>query len=121
MDPTASPRPTPPVIRAGLHLRHGHRQDQRDRPARKRTPLGWWAGFAVAFLFAMLLFVSLSYLVVKGHRHLGQQPARSGWAFDITNFVWWIGIGHAGTLISAILLLLQAEAGARRSTASPKR
>ena len=32
-----------------------------------------------------------------------------GWAFDITNFVWWIGIGHAGTLISAILLLLQAD------------
>ena len=36
-----------------------------------------------------------------------------GWAFDITNFVFWIGIGHAGTLISAILLLVRAAAGAR--------
>ena len=41
------------------------------------------------------------------------------WAFDITNFVWWIGIGHAGTLISAILLLLNS-AGATRSTGSPR-
>jgi Ni/Fe-hydrogenase subunit HybB-like protein len=42
------------------------------------------------------------------HRHLGQQrPGR--WAFDIINFVWWIGIGHAGTLISAILLLFRQQ------------
>ena len=54
----------------------------------------------------MLLLVSLTYLVVKGIGIWGNnQPV--GWAFDITNFVWWIGIGHAGTLISAILLLLQ--------------
>jgi len=43
-----------------------------------------------------------------------------GWAWDITNFVFWIGIGHAGTLISAILLLLR-RGGAPPSTALPKR
>ena len=50
--------------------------------------------------------MSLTYLVVKGIGIWGNNiPV--GWAFDITNFVWWIGIGHAGTLISAILLLLK--------------
>ena len=54
----------------------------------------------------MLLLVSLTYLSVKGIGIWGNNiPV--GWAFDITNFVWWIGIGHAGTLISAILLLLK--------------
>ena len=42
-----------------------------------------------------------------------------GWAFDIINFVWWIGIGHAGTLISAILLLLR-QGGETRSTVLQK-
>src|SRR5438132_9257705 len=72
----------------------------------RKTPLGWYAGFGAAFLLALLLLVSLSYLVVKGIGIWGNNiPV--GWAFDITNFVWWIGIGHAGTLISAILLLLK--------------
>jgi molybdopterin-containing oxidoreductase family membrane subunit len=67
---------------------------------------GWWLGFLVAFLLANMLFVSLGYLVLKGIGIWGNnQPV--AWAFDITNFVWWIGIGHAGTLISAILLLLK--------------
>jgi molybdopterin-containing oxidoreductase family membrane subunit len=72
----------------------------------KKTPLGWYAGFALAGSFAFLLFVSITYLVFKGIGIWGNNiPV--GWAFDITNFVWWIGIGHAGTLISAILLLLK--------------
>jgi molybdopterin-containing oxidoreductase family membrane subunit len=72
----------------------------------RRTPPGWYAGFGLAGVFALLLLVSLSYLVVKGIGIWGNNiPV--GWAFDITNFVWWIGIGHAGTLISAILLLLR--------------
>jgi molybdopterin-containing oxidoreductase family membrane subunit len=74
----------------------------------RRTPLGWYASFGVAFFFVMLLLVSLTYLVVKGIGIWGNnQPV--AWAFGITNFVWWIGIGHAGTLISAILLLLKQE------------
>ena len=73
---------------------------------RKDTPLGWYAALLVASSFAALLAVSLGYLVFSGVGIWGNnQPV--GWAFDITNFVWWIGIGHAGTLISAILLLFK--------------
>ena len=72
----------------------------------RRTPLGWWFGFGITFLLAALLFISLANLVVQGIGIWGNNiPV--GWAFDITNLVWWIGIGHAGTLISAILLLLK--------------
>ena len=73
----------------------------------RKTPLGWYARIRHrAFCSTLLLFVSLTYLVVKGIGIWGNNiPV--GWAFDITNFVWWIGIGHAGTLISAILLLLK--------------
>jgi Ni/Fe-hydrogenase subunit HybB-like protein len=72
----------------------------------KRTPLGWWIGFGISFIFFLLLVVSITKLVFVGVGIWGEnQPV--GWAFDIINFVWWIGIGHAGTLISAILLLLR--------------
>jgi molybdopterin-containing oxidoreductase family membrane subunit len=74
----------------------------------RRTPVGWWLGFTLAFSLLMLLFVSLSYVLAKGVGLWGiNVPV--GWGFDIINFVWWIGIGHAGTLISAILLLLRQE------------
>jgi Ni/Fe-hydrogenase subunit HybB-like protein len=72
----------------------------------RKTPIGWWLGFGVAFLLTNLLFVSMAYLFVKGVGIWGINiPV--GWGFAIVNFVWWIGIGHAGTLISAILLLLK--------------
>ncbi len=67
---------------------------------------GWLAGLAISGTFAVVLLVAVSYLFTKGVGIWGNNiPV--GWAFDITNFVWWIGIGHAGTLISAILLLLR--------------
>jgi len=73
-----------------------------------RTPRWWFIGFAIAFSLAMLLLYAISYLFVKGIGIWGVNiPV--GWGFDIINFVWWIGIGHAGTLISAILLLLRQE------------
>jgi molybdopterin-containing oxidoreductase family membrane subunit len=72
----------------------------------RKTSLGWYAGFAVSFLLTMLLLVAVTYLVLKGIGIWGNNVP-VGWAFEITNFVWWIGIGHAGTLISAILLLLK--------------
>jgi molybdopterin-containing oxidoreductase family membrane subunit len=66
----------------------------------------WWVMFGLGFMFLQLLLLSVTYLVYKGIGIWGNnQP--SGWGFDIINFVWWIGIGHAGTLISAILLLLK--------------
>jgi molybdopterin-containing oxidoreductase family membrane subunit len=64
--------------------------------------------FIIAFSLMMLLLWSLGNLVVRGIGLWGvNQPV--GWGFDIVNFVWWIGIGHAGTLISAVLLLLRQE------------
>src|SRR5918994_6906778 len=72
----------------------------------RKTPIGWYLGFMTAAALAGLLLVSLSYLVVEGIGIWGNNMPVA-WAFDITNFVWWIGIGHAGTLISAILLLLR--------------
>jgi molybdopterin-containing oxidoreductase family membrane subunit len=72
----------------------------------RRTTLGWLLGFAVAFALTMMLLVAVSYLLVRGVGIWGVN-APVGWGFAIINFVWWIGIGHAGTLISAILLLLK--------------
>src|SRR5687767_10200357 len=74
----------------------------------RRTPPGWFFGFSVAFLIMMVMMVTITNLVLTGIGIWGNnQPV--GWAFDIINFVWWIGIGHAGTLISAVLLLLRQE------------
>jgi Ni/Fe-hydrogenase subunit HybB-like protein len=74
----------------------------------KRTPLGWFVGFAVAFGLLQLLLVSIAWLLFRGVGIWGVNIP-IGWAFAIINFVWWIGIGHAGTLISAILLLLRQQ------------
>src|SRR6478735_3831658 len=72
----------------------------------KRTPIGWFFGFAIAFMLLMVLNVTIAKLLLTGIGIWGNNVP-VGWAFDIINFVWWIGIGHAGTLISAILLLLK--------------
>ncbi len=75
-----------------------------DRP----HPLAWWIAFGVGFLLLQSLLVSTIWLLAWGTGVWGVNiPV--GWAFAIINFVWWIGIGHAGTLISAILLLLRQE------------
>ncbi len=79
-----------------------------DITLKKKTPFHWFIGFGLAFMVAQLLLVTVTWLVLKGIGIWGNnQPV--GWAFDIINFVWWIGIGHAGTLISAILLLLNQK------------
>jgi Ni/Fe-hydrogenase subunit HybB-like protein len=72
------------------------------------TTKGWMLGFGAAFSLLMLFNVAVAYLFVKGVGIWGINIP-IGWAFAITNFVWWIGIGHAGTLISAILLLLHQK------------
>jgi len=72
----------------------------------RKTPRWWFIGFGIAFAGVMMLFNALGKLFVTGVGIWGNN-APVGWAFDIINFVWWIGIGHAGTLISAILLLLR--------------
>ncbi len=73
-----------------------------------RTPRAWWVGAAVGFGLLMLLLYSVAVLFAKGTGIWGINiPV--GWGFAIDNLVWWIGIGHAGTLISAILLLFRQE------------
>jgi Ni/Fe-hydrogenase subunit HybB-like protein len=69
---------------------------------------GWLIGFLIAFSLVLLLMYAIGYLLVRGVGIWGINiPV--GWGFAIVNFVWWIGIGHAGTLISAILLLLNQQ------------
>jgi len=70
--------------------------------------MGWIVGFSVSFCVVMVLFVSLAWLIIKGVGIWGINIP-IGWGFAIVNFVWWIGIGHAGTLISAILFLLNQK------------
>jgi molybdopterin-containing oxidoreductase family membrane subunit len=68
----------------------------------------WIIGFGIAFALVMLFLYALANLLVRGIGIWGVNiPV--GWGFDIVNFVWWIGIGHAGTLISAFLLLMRQE------------
>jgi molybdopterin-containing oxidoreductase family membrane subunit len=70
------------------------------------TPLGWFAFFGVGGAVATLLLTAVCWLFLVGVGIWGiTQPV--AWGFAIINFVWWIGIGHAGTLISAILLLFK--------------
>ena len=71
----------------------------------KKTPIFWFASFGVGVVLLFVFLLSVGLLFVKGVGIWGIR-APVMWAFAITNFVWWIGIGHAGTLISAILLLL---------------
>lgn len=72
----------------------------------RRTPRFWWIGFLAAFLLLQVFFLAVTVLLIRGVGIWGINiPV--GWGFAIINFVWWIGIGHAGTLISAILLLLR--------------
>jgi molybdopterin-containing oxidoreductase family membrane subunit len=71
-----------------------------------RTPLAWFIGFGLSFALVMLLMYAVAYLLAVGVGIWGINIPVA-WGFAIVNFVWWIGIGHAGTLISAILLLLR--------------
>jgi Ni/Fe-hydrogenase subunit HybB-like protein len=70
--------------------------------------IGWLAGFALTFTIVNVLFISIAWLIIKGVGIWGINIP-IGWGFAIVNFVWWIGIGHAGTLISAILYLLNQK------------
>lgn len=72
----------------------------------QKTPTWWYIAFGVANLLLALLLGVVAYLIWEGIGIWGnQQPV--GWGWAIINFVWWVGIGHAGTLISAILFLFR--------------
>jgi Ni/Fe-hydrogenase subunit HybB-like protein len=70
--------------------------------------IGWWLGLFVAFSLVMLLLLTVTLLVAIGVGLWGIMIPVA-WGYAITTFVWWIGIGHAGTLISAILFLLRQQ------------
>src|SRR5260370_445046 len=68
----------------------------------------WFLGMGIGFALTMLLLLAITWLLVRGVGIWGVDVPVM-WGFAIVNFVWWIGIGHAGTLISAILLLLKQD------------
>ena len=76
------------------------------RPLETKPTRGWYIAFAVSCAFLLLGVVAVTYQTIVGIGTWGLNRT-VGWAFDITNFVFWIGIGHAGTLISAILFLFR--------------
>ena len=73
-----------------------------------KTPLRWYIAVSITGSITLMLLGMLTYLVAKGIGVWGNNSPVF-WAWDITNFVFWIGIGHAGTLISAILFLLRQK------------
>jgi molybdopterin-containing oxidoreductase family membrane subunit len=75
-------------------------------PLERRASLLWWTAFLLASSFLVLGIWAVTYQMLVGIGTWGLNRT-VGWAFDITNFVFWIGIGHAGTLISAILFLFR--------------
>jgi Ni/Fe-hydrogenase subunit HybB-like protein len=72
----------------------------------KRPPIGWYIAFTIAVGMLGILGISIAWLFWTGIGIWGNMHPVV-WAWDITNFVFWVGIGHAGTLISAILFLLR--------------
>ena len=74
----------------------------------KKTPRWWYGAFFVSFLLVNLMLYAIAHLLFSGTGVWGLNVPVA-WGFAIVNFVWWVGIGHAGTLISAILLLLRQE------------
>src|SRR5687768_18108383 len=77
-------------------------------PVERPTPIGWWFFFIPSVALLGLLGVAVSWLFWEGIGIWGLNVP-VGWSWDITNFVFWVGIGHAGTLISAILFLFRQK------------
>ncbi len=100
-------QPTAPVL-AGSYSYASITDKIADTVLARPTHWGWIAGMAIATALTVLLLVAISYLFAKGVGIWGvNEPV--AWAFALTNFVWWVGIGHAGTFISAFLLLLRQK------------
>ena len=73
-----------------------------------KTPTWWYVAMAITVPMTVMCLTLLGYLIATGVGVWGNNHP-VGWAWDITNFVFWIGIGHAGTLISAILFLTRQK------------
>ena len=105
-DPTLETLPTrkPPVLAPG-HTFATITDKISSLVLARRTTIGWLLGFGAGVILTLVLLAAVGYLLVRGIGIWGVNIPVA-WGFAIVNFVWWIGIGHAGTLISAILLLL---------------
>ncbi|MBI5473957.1 MAG: polysulfide reductase NrfD, partial [Ignavibacteriae bacterium] len=77
-------------------------------PLDRKASTAWWVAFIISVAVLIVGLASIAYQVMTGVGVWGLNNT-VGWAFDITNFVFWIGIGHAGTLISAILFLFRQK------------
>ncbi len=78
------------------------------RQVEGKPTIGWLIGMAIALGALLLGLLAVAATVWEGIGMWGLNKT-VGWAWDITNFVWWVGIGHAGTLISAVLLLFRQK------------
>ncbi len=107
MEPARTPPAAPPVIEPG-HTFATITDKISAIVLRRRTSRGWLIGFGISFFFLLVLMNAVGYLLLAGIGIWGVNVPVA-WGFAIVNFVWWIGIGHAGTLISAILLLLRQQ------------
>ncbi len=96
-----------PVVEAGETYKSATSRIA-DIVLRRDTPNGWIIGFMLASAVWFMMMFSIAWTVYWGIGTWGNNIP-IGWAFGIINFVWWIGIGHAGTLISAILLLFRQK------------
>lgn len=78
------------------------------RPIENKPTNSWWLGFSIGVLLLLVLVITLAWTVWEG---IGTWNTNKSvmWGWDITNFVFWVGIGHAGTLISAVLLLFRQK------------
>ncbi len=94
--------PRDPLVLGGKSL--AKVTDDVCNPLDRKTSTLWWYAFAASSTVLLIGIVTVSYQVATGIGTWGLNRT-VGWAFDITNFVFWVGIGHAGTLISAILFL----------------
>ena len=78
------------------------------KPVEGKANKYWWILFSISFVMFIWGVLSMAYTIGNGIGSWGLNKTIN-WAWDITNFVWWIGIGHAGTLISAVLLLFRQK------------
>lgn len=96
----------PPLVAHGRTM--GWISDYVSSIVEAKTPRWWWFAISITGTLLLVLIACTTYLVATGVGVWGNNHP-VGWAWDITNFVFWIGIGHAGTLISAILFLTRQK------------
>ncbi len=101
---TDDPRRRAPLIIG--HDDYGFITDTVSGVVERKTPKAWYIAFAISLTLTTILLAMITYLITVGVGVWGLMIPVA-WGFAIINFVWWVGIGHAGTLISAILFLLR--------------